>query len=532
MKKIFLIIAVILLLSSVLSGCNLLQPNASSPRSSGGNVLNLSDTDPTTLDPAITSETTSGQYILEIFSGLMKLDDNMQPIPDIAASMPTISGDGLTYTFNLRQDVKFQSGKQLTAQDVKYSWERAASPSLNSQNAATYLGDIVGVKDELAGKSQGISGVKVVDDYTLQVTIDSPKSYFLYKLTFPTSFVVEKDNVAQGNNWWHNPNGTGPFKLGQWTQQKSLTLVRNDLYYGTKPQLSQINFQFYTGLPMDLYETGQIDATGVSTSYYDEVMDKSGPFYQDLTVTPALGLYYIGFNCSQPPFDDVNIRRAFSMAIDKDKIINLVFRGMAQKANGILPPGMPGYNQNVVGLGYDINQAKDLIKASKYGDVSKLPPITLTTYGYGGGTSQTLQALVYQWKQNLGVDVKIRQLEPDRYFYNTKAEVDQMFDTSWAADYPHPQDFLDILFSSGSNYNYGSYSNSEVDALIKQANQTSNQDQSFTLYQQAEQKMVNDAACIPISFGKNYTVVKPYVKGYTISPLGFATLNKVSITPH
>ncbi len=128
--------------------------------------------------------------------------------------------------------------------------------------------------------------------------------------------------------------------------------------------------------------------------------------------------------------------------------------------------------------------------------------------------------------------MKIRQLEPDRYFYNTKAEVDQMYDTSWAADYPHPQDFLDILFGAGSNYNYGNYSSSEFNSLIQKANQTLDQNQSFSLYQQAEQVLVNDAACIPISFSKNYTLVKSYVKGYTISPLGFATVNKVSIAPH
>lgn len=532
MKKLLLILAVLLLLSTTtLTGCNLIQPKANSSASSGTSVLNLSDIDPTTLDPAVTSETTSGQYIMEIFSGLIRLDDNLQPAPDIAQSWD-LSSDGTVYTFHIRQDVKFQNGRKLTAQDIKYSWERAASPNLNSQNASTYLGDIVGVNNKLTGKSQDVSGIKVIDDYTLQVTIDSPKSYFLFKLSFPTSFIVDKDNVASGADWWHKPNGTGPFTLNQWTPSKSLTLNRNDSYYGAKPQLSQVKYQFYTGLPMDLYETGQIDATGVSTSYFDEVTDKSGPFYKDLTITPALGLYYIGFNCSQPPFDDIDVRRAFSMAVDKDKIITLVFRDMQQKAGGILPPGIPGYNKNLVGISYDVNQAKNLIKASKYGDVSKLPSITLTTYGYGGQVSSTLQALVYQWKQNLGVDVKLRQLEPDRYFYNTKTEIDQMFDTAWSADYPHPQDFLDILFGPGSNYNYGNYSNPEVTTLLQKANSTIDQVQSFTLYQQAEQKIVDDAACIPISFGKNYTLVKPYVKGYSISPLGFATLDKVSIVPH
>jgi oligopeptide transport system substrate-binding protein len=497
-------------------------------------VLNLADIDPITLDPATVSDISSNLYISEIFSGLLRLDSNMQPVPDMAASMPTVSGDGRTYTFKLRDNLKFQDGNPVKADDFKFSWERAANPATNSNTAGPYLGDIVGVNDMLAGKASSISGVKVVDSLTLQVTIDSPKSYFLYKLAYPTSFVVEKSRVGSPT-WWQSPQtciGTGPFKLGGWTKNKSLTLVRNDNYYGSPVQLKQVNYQFYTGLPMDLYETGQIDVAPVSLPYIDKVEDKAGPFYADFHTSPELSLEYIGFNCAVPPFDDVNVRKAFSMAIDKDKIVSLVYRNLVQRADGILPPGMPGYNNNVVGLKFDVQQAQALIKASKYGDVSKLPSITLTTSGYGGAISPTLQALVYQWKQNLGVDVQIRQLEPERLLYNLKGEVDQMFDMGWIADYPHPQDFIDILFGSGNDNNYGSYSNPAVDALISQANASLDANQSFSLYQQAEQLIVNDAACLPISFGKNYTLVRSYVANYALNPLGFVNLANVVIKNH
>ena len=239
---------------------------------------------------------------------------------------------------------------------------------------------------------------------------------------------------------------------------------------------------------MDLYEMGQIDVTGVATAYIDKVKDKAGPFYNELSVSPVLDFWYVGFNCSKPPFDDINIRRAFSLAIDKDKIISLIYRNMWQKANGILPPGLPGYNDKVAGLGFDVDRAKELIRNSKYSDISKLPPIVITAYGYGGDANAVLQAMVFQWKQNLGVEVQIRQLEPDKFSYYLKTEVDQMFDGSWIADYPHPQDFIDILFHSDTNYNYGNYSNPEVDNLIQQANKTISQEQSLALYQQAEQK--------------------------------------------
>jgi oligopeptide transport system substrate-binding protein len=220
------------------------------------------------------------------------------------------------------------------------------------------------------------------------------------------------------------------------------------------------------------------------------------------------------------------------MAIDKEKIITLIYRDMVQKAAGILPPGMPGYNQNLVGSSYDLNQAKALIAASKYGSADKLPPILLTISGEGGGAGSLLQALVYQWKQNLGVDVKVRQIDPQLSASSFDQEVDQMYYFGWIADYPHPQDFLDILFSSNSDYNYGRYSNSEVDSLIQQANRSSDQAQSFTLYQQAEKIIVDEAACMPLSFGKSYTLVKPHVKGFSINALGFAAFSNVSIAPH
>jgi oligopeptide transport system substrate-binding protein len=517
-----------------LSGCTTSPvTTTSTPTASTSGVLTLTSSDPYTLDPAASDDALSASYIMQIFSGLLKLDNNLEPVPDIAASMPAVSQDGLTYTFTLRQDVKFHDGRSMTASDFKYSWERAASPATNSLTAATYLGDIVGVKDMLSGKADQISGVRVVDTYTLQVTVDAPKSYFLYKLTFPASFVVDQNNVNSGANWWQKPNGTGPFKMQEWVKGTDFILDRNNLYYGDKAKIAQVKMILNsTYSDEDLFETGQIDIGFASAAYYDELYDKAGSFYNDLTVFPELSVDYIGFNCEQPPFDDANIRQAFSLAIDKDKIISLVYRDMVEKAEGILPPGMPGYNKNLVGFGFDVNKAQELIKASKYGDVSQLPAITLAIAGAGGSADPVTQSLVYQWKQNLGVDVTVRQLEPQTYSANPLQDQDQMYDFGWVADYPHPQDFLDILFSSSSAFNYGSYSNSKVDTLIQQANQTSNQTQAFALYQQAEQQIVNDAACLPLIFGETYLLVQLYVKNASINALGIINFNEITISAH
>lgn len=501
------------------------------PLPSGEGVLNLYGIDPLTLDPALSGEMTSHGYVTQLFSGLVRSGDNLEPTGDIAQSWQ-VSDDGRTYTFYLRQDVKFHDGRQVKAGDFKYSWERACDPQTGSRTAATYLGDIVGVGEVLSGVTMEISGVKVVNDYTLEVTIDAPKSYFLSKLTYPTAFVVDRANVEVGGEWWRTPNGTGPFRLKQWQQDELLVLERNELYYGELARVNQVVFHLWGGMPMNMYETGEIDATPVDLAYIEKVTDETGPFYLDLGVVPELSFFYIGFNTTKPPFDDANIRRAFSQAIDKDKLISLAFKDMMRRADGILPPGMPGYNQELSGLDYDVDRAKELIASSSYGGVSGLPPITVTTMGWGGPISPDLEAIVYQWRENLGVEVKVRQLEPQRFLYHLKEEKDEMFYTGWIADYPHPQDFVDVLFHTGADYNYGGYSNPEVDALLEEAGVEGDSERSLGLYQQAEQKLVEDAVCLPLYFGQDYTLVKPYVKGYSPNPLGFVRLNEVSVESH
>jgi oligopeptide transport system substrate-binding protein len=538
MKKIITVLA-LLILSSLLAGgctCNGVIPPTSNgvtppPPTGEGGILNLYGIDPYTLDPAVSGEMTSHVYLMQLFGGLVRPGDNLEPAPDIAERWE-IGNDGRTYTFYLRPEVKFHDGRPVTAADFKYSWERACAPQTGSATAATYLNDIVGVGEVLAGQTAEISGVKVIDDHTLEVAIDAPKAYFLSKLTYPTAFVVDKDNVAAGGGWWRSPNGTGPFKLRQWQQGELLVLERNELYYGEVAKVSQVVFKLWSGIPINMYETGDIDVAGVGSNYIEKVTDETGPFYLDLSIVPELSFYYIGFNTAEPPFDDVDIRRAFSMAIDKEKLISLVFKGTMQPAYGILPPGMPGYNQDLIGLDYDLAAAKALIADSSYGDVSNLPPITVTTLGWGGGISSELEAVVYQWRQNLGVEVTVRQLEPERFFYHLSEETDQMFYTGWIADYPHPQNFLDILFHSGADNNYGQYSNAEFDTLLEAAGVEPDRETSLGLYQQAEQLMVDDAACIPLAFGRNYVLIKPYVKGYELNPMGFAMLNGVSVETH
>ena len=531
MKRLTLVLMVLILLAvPFMASCT--SAGTTPGPDTSGQVLNLYSQSPFSLDPALAGDVTSNTFVNLIFSGLVRLDDDLQPAPDIAESWQ-VSADGLVYTFYLRQDVTFFDGRPVTADGFVYSWNRAVSPTTGSQTAATYLGDIVGVDEVLTGQAQEISGLCVINDYTLQVTIAQPLSYFLSKMAYVTSFVVDRENVASGSDWWRNPNGTGLFKLAEWQENLYITLERNELYYGQTTGLDNVVFYLPgQGRPMDLYERGLIDVSPVYTSYIEKARDEDGPFFQGLTVAPELSFYYLGFNTAEAPFDDVDIRRAFSLALDRNKLASLVYKDTVGPAAGILPPGIPGYNETLNGTAYDAELALELIAGSSYGNVANLPPITLTAMGWGGLIAQELEAIVSQWRENLGVEVTIRQIEPERYLYHLQEEKDELFFTGWIADYPHPQNFLEVLFYSGADHNYGDYSSPEVDFLLETAAIAIDMEWSLKLYRQAEEKILEDFACWPAWTGQSYTLVRSYVKGFELSPLSQPILTGVTIEAH
>ncbi|HLC23415.1 MAG TPA: peptide ABC transporter substrate-binding protein, partial [Dehalococcoidia bacterium] len=334
--------------------------------STGQGTLNLSDSGPITLDPALAAEAGSASYIVQIFSGLVRLDESLKVVADIAETWDR-SADGQMFTFHLRRDAQFHDGKPVKASDFKYSWERALNPATQSLTAGTYLNDIVGAADLLSGKSKELSGVKVMDDYTLQVRIDAPKAYFLNKMAYPTAFVVDRSNVESGNPWWQKPNGTGPFKLKQWQKDQVLVLQRNGSFYGEKAKVDKVVYKLLSGSPLQLYQGDQIDVSYVGADYMGLVTDPGNLASKELKVFPELSFFYLGFNTAIPPFDDANVRRAFSYAVDKEKIARLAAKNVVATAYGILPPGMPGYDASLEGLRFDPKKAKDAIAASKYG---------------------------------------------------------------------------------------------------------------------------------------------------------------------
>lgn len=507
-------------------------------------IFILPGAEPPAMDPHLSGDATSAEYVVEIYSGLMVYDQDLNLVPDIAASYE-ISEDGTVYTFKLKEDAVFQNGKPIRAEDFKWSFERACDPKTGSRTADTYLGDIIGCRAKLQGQADEVEGAQVIDELTLQLTIDEPKGFFLAKMTYPTAYVLDRETVESDPDWaTTNPNGSGPFKLATYAPDELvIVLEKNENFYlDPKPILDRVIYlinapiNLMAGYEESLASLGLPDditysAIPVGISELSRVTDPNNLLSQEFVSTPGLDVNYIGFNVNKPPFDDVKVRQAFNLALDKQRMVRLVYQGALPVANGIVPPTMPGYqNPDLSDYEYDPEQALELIAESSYGDVSELPEITLHVSGVGG----IVEPIVESYKQNLGIEIAVEQVDWPKFL----EELDkpdppyQMYQLGWIADYPDPQNFLEVLFHSDSAQNHGNYNNPEVDALLDQARGTQDVAERLALYQQVEQMILDDAAWIPLTFGVDNWLVKPYVHGFKVPPIKIPKFQYVSIAEH
>jgi oligopeptide transport system substrate-binding protein len=470
-------------------------------------------TNPRDYDPATTYS--SGDKL--VFSGLVSFDPHLTLTPDLAEKWD-VSPDGMTYTFYLRANAKFHNGKPVTTQDVIYSWERAASPALGSDTVLTYLGDIVGMREMALGQVDHVTGLAALDEHTLRVTIDAPKPYFLLKLTYPTAFVVDRENVESGEEWFRQPNGTGPYRLTEWTRFERIVYQANQDFYLGAPSIPYILLNLYSGDSQRLYETGEVDITGVYS--IERFLDPTEPLHNELITGVNLCTGFVVFDTTRPPFEDVNVRKAFSMTFDRQKYIDVVLDGHALPANGLYPPGLPGFNIALRGLPYDPAQARQILAQSKYGGPTGLPSIVFTNAGIGSTISGHVAAMAEMWEQNLGVTITVENLEPNYYLEQIySGNHSQLISGGWCADYPDPENFADILFHTGSSQNNGGYSDAHLDAILEAARVEQDVPKRIALYQQAEQLLVDDAAVLFTVHHLSYQLVKPYVKGYVFTPI-------------
>lgn len=496
------------------------------------NSLRYLFADPPTLDPHLTTDATSATIIVEIFGGLVTINPALEVVPDLAKEW-SIGNNGLNYNFLLRKDAVFHNGKPITANDFKWSLERAADALTESLVVDQYLGDIVGLQKKLKGEAKEVKGIKVLGDHSLEITITEPKSYFLPKLTYPTAFVLDKDNVESGQRWVRTPNGSGPFQLGDYVPGERMVLVRNPNYHLGAANLDEVELILSGGTSMLMYENDEIDITQVGLADLDRLLDPNNSLHSELQkAPPSFSTSYIGMNTKTPPFDDIKIRQALNYAINRTEIADLVLANLVTPAKGILPPGFPGYNKNLKGYEHDPDMARQLLSESKYATTISEQPIVLTiSGGFGASVNLDLEVITQSWLDVLGVQVEFQQTEFATYLQDLHKRRFDMFQIAWIADYPDPENFLDILFYTHSKNNHTQYSNSAVDLLLLQARSETEQAERYRLYQEAEKIIVNEAPWIPLwHSGERYILIKPWVKDYHLTQLIVPRLRFVSLT--
>ncbi len=522
---------IIILLTLSLLNCQLvtrapqlLQENADIDRD---DAIFLLGGQPRTLDPAKTLGGPDGA-LGHIFSGLVMLDADLQVQPELAAGWE-VSDDGLTYTFYLRKNVLFHDGRPFTAQDVIFSWERAANPDTGSDTVQTYLGDIAGIQAVIDGQTEQISGLRAIDDYTLEVQLTAPVVYFLQKLAYPVAFVVDSETVDT-RNWEYTPNGTGPFRLRNWEDDEEIILVRNDSYYLEPARVRHVVYDLGPGLALAQYEEGDIDLVGVGGANLDRVEDPNNRLHDQLQLGISLCTSTIGLNTQIAPFDDVRVRQAFNYGLDKELLIDTFSGGDALMATGSLPPGMPGYT-NDPGRGYPFNpvKANQLLDEAGYADRSTFPVLTYTTSGYGdvGGY---VTAVISLWQETLGITIQPVVIDPFIYYDELySGNAGNIYQSGWCADYPDPQNFLDILYHSSSRQNIGRYVNFEVDGLLEQARIEENVAARLAQYAEIERRIVADAPVVFVSHSLQAALISPDLDGYVLTPMGVRQWHRVSV---
>ena len=515
----------------VLLACRLGEVLNGDPLTSAGidrqNALLLSGSQPQTLDPALTRGDAGGP-LGHIFGGLVRFSPDLEIEPDLAGGWE-VSQDGLIYTFYLRPEARFHNGRFVTAQDIIFSWERATDPALGSDTASTYLGDIDGVHEKLAGTAEAIRGLHPLDDHTLEVRLAEPVVYFLAKLAYPVTFIVDASNVAQPN-WEYEPNGTGPFRLVHWRDDDQILLAHSDTYHLGPARIAHVIYNLGPHLPLALYEQDQLDQIGIGGATLERARDPNSPFFAELRTGLSLCTSTLGLNNSLAPFDDVRVRQAFNYALNKEQLVDLFLQGNGLVATGALPPTMPGYGlSGTTGYPYDPERARQLLHEAGYGDTSQFPTVTFYTAGYND-VSAYVTAVITMWQTELDITIEPVLVEPFSYFDALYAgNKGHIFSSGWCADYPDPQNFLDILYHSQSGQNLSEYSDSAVDALLEQARVERDVDTRLALYAEAERQIVSAAPVVFISHGATAVLVKPYVENYQLVPIGVPQWDRVTL---
>jgi len=445
---------------------------AAQAQTQGGSMTVTYQSDVATLDPAIGYDWQNWSMIKSLFDGLMDYKPGTtELVPDLAESYEIQDG-GTVFTFKLRQGVKFHNGREMTAEDVKYSIERAVNPATQGPGGG-FFGSIVGYEDFTGGSAQGLAGIEVLDSHTVRFVLSRPDATFLHVMAINFSFVVPKEEVEKsGADFGKSPVGTGAFKLKEWALGQRVVFERNpDYYKASLPYLDEIVFEI--GLdPLTAllrFEQGEVDilGDGVPPAKFLEV--KNNPEFADNLVEGGqLHTGYVAINTRMAPFDDKRVRQAVNMAINKDRIVRII-NGRAVPANQPLPPAMPGYATGYSGYAFDVEAAKALLAEAGHGG-----GIATELYATNVDPNPRIAQAIQQDLAAIGITAELKTLDPANVIAaggeETGAPMIWSGGMAWIADFPDPSNFYGPILGCGGavpgGWNWAWYCN---EALEQQA---------------------------------------------------------------
>ncbi|HUF06268.1 MAG TPA: peptide ABC transporter substrate-binding protein [Candidatus Binatia bacterium] len=472
-----------------------------------------------TLDPAFIADAADVQLLLQLYGGLTRLDEAGEPYPSLASGW-TISDDGLTYEFDIRDDLSFSDGTPLTAEDIRRSWLRLLDPATRA-SAPDVLSVVAGATARLSGDAdEDEVGILAPDDRTLIVELRHPASYFVEITATPSTFVVPRH--ADATQGWQTPQrfvGSGPYVIDG-VDAGDLLLVANDEYVAGPPPISEIRWMsdvdgssagaFAAG-EVDLAQVPGWDATWIA---YDAEL---GPW---LHAAEPLTISFYGFDTTRPPFSDARVRRAFSLALDRERLVPLAEGAASAAAGSLVPPAIwpEGFEPE---LETDAGRARDLLDDAGFADRADLGTIVVNGSGLG------VEPAVAVWREELGVEIAVETMGFGDFLGLLESDPPHVYTISWIADYPSPHSLYGLLLEPGAASNFGDWRDDEFVELLEAAARAAD-DEVGAAYDAVEGHVAEEAPVIPWSYGETWWLVADGLRGLGNLTVGLLDFGRVS----